>query len=125
MAIRDEIESALEELENDSGATQKLILPSGAEIPCVPGMLSDADRLIEGGFESAARCVVLVRCGNFVTADMTTITVDSDLFTADNNTPRPHASKRCEFRGQAMRVLVSAEDASRAYLRLTLGPDHI
>ena len=94
------------------------------DVPCVPGMLSDADRLIEGGFEDRSAIVVLVRTGHFISADMTTITVDSDLFTADNSVPRPHAKKRCSFRGRTWKIESAGEDATRAYLRLAISPSN-
>lgn len=91
------------------------------DVPCVPTMLNDSDRLILGGFESAMTVAVNVRKGHFVSADMDTITVDSDLFTADNSTARPQAQKKCVFRGVTMRILNAGEDGTRAYLRLILG----
>ena len=122
------LESDLAELGSDSPQQITFYLIGSNEsfdVPCVPGTLTDADRLIDGGFESAARCVVLVRIGNFVTIDLTTITIDSTLFTIDNSTPRPTANKICVFRGVTYRILSLGEDATRSYLRLLLGPDHI
>ena len=90
------------------------------DVPCVPGMLTDADKLIVGGFESAAALSVNVRTGHFISADMDTITVDSDLFTADNSTARPQSNKKCIFRGTTWRIEFRGEDPTRAYLHLVL-----
>lgn len=135
MALRDEIIDALEELEADTpelgstdpqqitfylrGSTDEL------NVPCVPSVLTDADRLIDGGFESAARFAVNVRCGNFLTVDSTLVTVDSELFTVDNSTARPQAAKLCKFRGIQYRIFSAGEDPTRAFLHLVIGPDHV
>lgn len=90
------------------------------DVPCVPTMLNDSDRLIVGGFESAASIALNVRTGHFISADMDTITVDSDLFTADNSTARPQDQKKCVFRGKTFRIIIAGEDSTRAYIHLVL-----
>ena len=125
MSIRDEIADALEELESDladhEGVSQKLILPSGAEIPCVPSMESVGDIIIIGGREEEITVVVRVRKTHFITADLTTVTVDSEVILADNDTPRPRAGKKPTFRGKTYRVLAREEDPSGAYFRIKMG----
>ncbi len=125
MSIRNEIAEALEELESDlideSGETQKLILPSGLEIPCVPSMESIGDIIIVGGREEEIAIVVRVRKSHFITADLTTITADSDVILADNETPRLRSGKKPQFRGNTYRVLTSEQDPSGAYFRVKLG----
>jgi hypothetical protein len=123
MAIRDEIESALEELENDlsdsSGATQKLILPSGAEIPCVPAMEDLSTMVMDVGPQAEANIIaVIVRKVHFITSDLTTITVDTELVLADNDTPRPRSGKKPSFRGSTYRFLRSVQDPSGAYFKI-------
>jgi hypothetical protein len=89
-------------------------------VPCVPGMLTDSDRLLPGGFESGAVLAVNVRTSHFISADMTEITADSIIFTADNSTARPRVSKECLFRGKRYRIATCGEDATRAYVHVTL-----
>jgi hypothetical protein len=124
MAIRDEIESALEELENDlsdsTGATQKLILPSGAEIPCVPAMEDLSSEIAIGPQIEGNVVAMLVRKSHFITADLTTITVDTELILADNDTPRLRSGKKPMFRGKTYRVIDVQEDPSGAYFKVFL-----
>ncbi len=125
MSLRSEINDALLELETDlqeevtfyvTGTTDTL------SVPCVSTMVTDADRLISGGFESDASMALNVRVGNFLTADNTLITVDSTLFTADNSSAKPRANKKCKFRKVEYRIITASEDPTRAYLHLVLGP---
>lgn len=125
MSIREEINDALEELENDltdeSGETQKLILPSNAEIPCVPSMEDVGSEIAIGPSVEMISAVVRVRKTHFITADMTTVTADSDLILADNDTPFLRSGKKPQFRGKTYRVLKVSEDPSGAYFKVFLG----
>lgn len=125
MSIREEIIGALEELETDliseGGETQKLILPSGAEIPCVPSMEDIGTEIAIGPQSETNIAVVRVRKSHFITADLTTITVDSDVILADNETPRLRSGKKPQFRGKTYRVLKVSEDPTGAYFKVFLG----
>lgn len=125
--IKDLLTSALEELEGDDAEEITFDLVSVTagtrdtlSVPVIPNMLSEENPLLPGGFESEIRHHLTIRIGHFITADNTEITVDSDLFTADNMSPRPRPNKLCSFRGKRYRVLSVAEDGTRAYLRVAL-----
>jgi hypothetical protein len=98
-------------------------LSDGSELalPCAPNTQTISNRLDVGPLIEDTDITVFIRKGHFVTADNTIITVDTDLFTADNASPRPRAGKICEFRGQEWRILLVHEDPSGAYLKLHLG----
>jgi hypothetical protein len=116
------LESALRD---SAGETQKLILPSGAEIPCVPSSEEMSIEVEIGPLVEMLQHVVRVRKTHFVTADNTMITVDSDVILADNSTARPRSGgagyRTGGFRGKTYRVLKVAEDPSGAYFKIWLG----
>lgn len=129
MSIREETIDAMEELESDlqdeAGETQKLILPSNAEIPCVPSTEEVGTAIGIGGQSEIITAVVRVRKSWFVTADSTVITADSDVILADNSTGRPRSGganyRTGGFRGKNYRVLKVAEDPSGAYFKIFMG----
>jgi hypothetical protein len=90
-------------------------------VPCVPGSLSDSTTVSIGPLAETISMVLNVRTGHFISADSTEITVDSDFFTADNSNARPKSGKTCVFRGRTMRVITTAEDSTRAYIKVFLG----
>lgn len=114
-----EIEDACVECEE--AVEQILILPSGKEVPCVPQMESVSNIIIIGGREEVIAATVNVRKSHFITADMTTLTVDSELILADNDTPRPRTGKKPQFRGKTYRFLTVEQDPSGAYFRVKMG----
>lgn len=90
-------------------------------VPCVPGSLSDSTTVAIGPLIESISLVLNVRTGHFISADSTEITVDSDFFTADNSSAKPRSGKTCTFRGKTWRVLTTADDATRAYIKVFLG----
>ena len=128
--LREEIVDALEFLENEnldeSGETKKLILPSGAELPCIPSREEVGYEIQIGPQIRTVTVSVKVRKSHFVTADNTIITVDSDIILADNSTPRPRAGegnyRRVGFRGTInLRVLRVDEDSTGAFFVILMG----
>jgi hypothetical protein len=125
MTIREEIADALEELESDlqdhAGATQKLTLPAGAELPCVPSMERVWNKVANAGPQiEDIDTTVIVRKSHFITADLTNITVDLTTLTADNDTPRLRSGKKPTFRTKTYRVVFVEEDPSGAYFKVYL-----
>lgn len=135
MSIRDEIADALEELEGDVrpesvGGVHQIIfsLTDSDDTLTVPFLRRknlSANRLVSGGFEDGIKEMGVVRMGNFLTADSTEITVDSDLFTADSNAPRPRVNKLCTLLGESLRIRSAEEDGTGAYILLTLESPHV
>ena len=90
--ISDELESPLEELEDDLGSATFTF--KGVAYPCILGTESRGSDLESGGFVPDVDLVILVRRSQMpsaLTADSTIVTADSTLFTADNDTTHPRA----------------------------------
>lgn len=126
--IREIIAEGLQELEglltDALGETKTLILPSGAEIPCVPAMEEVGAEVQIGRQVETILASVLVRKTHFVTADNTVISADSDVILADNSTATPRTSGQYRtggFRGKTYRVLTVSEDPSGAYFKIRMG----
>jgi hypothetical protein len=119
MSLRDDIAGALEELEDELGA--ETFTWKGAEIPCVPNLLNRGALVVSGGFEATVNFTLVVRKENFISADSTLVTVDSELYTMDSNKPHPVAGRTLTFRGKTYKILTATEDPSRAYYKLDLG----
>lgn len=117
--ISDELESPLEELEDDLGSATFTF--KGVAYPCILGTESRGSDLVSGGFEPDVDLVILVRRSQMpstLTADSTTITADSTLYTADNDTTNPRPGNTAS----------TSVNGSRAYrvveLRLVPGGSH-
>lgn len=100
--------------------TFNLVVGGTKVLPCVPRMLTEADRLTGGGFEHRIIFAVNIRTSYFVTSDSTEITVDSIVFTADDDSPPPRANGLGTFRGRSFRVFSVGEDATRAFVHVVL-----
>lgn len=122
MSIRSEIEGALEFLETElieDGAAPSFTW-KGATVPCVPSGL-EAGLVVEiGGKEYTVRLRLAVRKKNFLTADSTLVTIDSDLYTADSAVPQPVAGKTLVFRSKTYRIATAKESPARSHYILTL-----
>jgi hypothetical protein len=122
---REFIASGLQEIETDLadefGATQKLTLPSGQQLPCSPSMEDVATEIAIGPQIESNVVVVRVRKALFKTADLQTITADTIVSLCDDDTPRLRSGKKPAFRTKTYRVLKVAEDATGAYFKIFLG----
>jgi len=125
MSIQEEIAGTLEELEGDlvpsGSANQMLVLPNGKELPWVPSMELVGTEILVCGQAALVTCSGNVRKEHFLTADLTTLTVDSTVALVDNQTPRLRAGKKPVFRSKQYRVLSSDEDPTGAYFHVRLG----
>lgn len=124
MSFKTDIEDAIDELEIDlrheDGSLPSFIW-KGATIPCVPSSLEAGNEISVGGKSDVVSFTLHVRRIQFLTADSTIVTVDSELITADNMTPTPVVGKTLTFRGKVRRILHAAEDSSKAYFKLQIG----
>ena len=129
MSIATEIIDALESLEADNldagGNQMVLILPSNAQIPCVPSSEEVGTEIQVGPQVETIQAMVHVRKSYFVDASNTVITVDSDVILADNSTGRPRSAggayRTGGFRGKTYRVLKVTEDPAGCYFRVYMG----
>lgn len=91
------------------------------EIDCIP-MMSNAGAVdMEGGIEASFSCSLIVRIRDFLSADSTLVTTDSDIYTVDSGVPLPLVGKLVTFRQKSQRILMTSIDASSAFMKITLG----
>lgn len=76
----------------------------GLAVPCVVNNYARGTVLVVGGFEVRCDCRVFVKKENFLTADSTLVTIDSELFTMDNDKPQPVAGRTLVLAGQRLRI---------------------
>lgn len=88
------------------------------EVICVPNMAVRGTVLIIGGREVTVQFSLNVRVAYFLTVDSTLVTVDSELYTSDNDTPRPVAGMFLQFRGRDYRIFSAGLDATGVYFNL-------
>ena len=93
----------------------------GNEVTCVPSGLRAGQVIAVGGFQKEIQLSLIVRRDNFISMDSTLHTVDSILFTMDNDMPHPVAGKKTTFRGKEYRILSAKESAPRSHYELDLG----
>ncbi len=124
MKRSDEIQSDLEEMERDlaltPGAAAEYFTWKGAQVPCCCRAESRGLDIDLDGNGGTVAFTLIVRANQFLTADTTLTTVDSDLFTADNNKPVPVAGRKLTMRGREYRILTAKISASQAFYTLQL-----
>lgn len=92
---------------------------NGTEIPCVPNTLGVGTIVAAGGYEETVSLTLYVDKTEFLSADSTLVTVDSELYTMDGDRRTPVSGKTIVFRGatrRIMRTAVSADDATIALM---------
>lgn len=124
MKIGDMISDGMNELLSDlsnSAGVHPVFTWQTVDISCVPSTAEAGAQIVIGGIEATLSCVLHVLVKNFLTADSTLVTVDSEQFTTDAGAATPVVGKLVIFRQKSLRILASSLDASGVYLRLTLG----
>ena len=127
MSFKTDIEEAIDALHDeltDADLGAPTFTWKNVEVECVPNQLNKGVVVISGGAEMVIGFTLVVRRDNFRSADSTIITVDSELYTADDNLPHPVAGRELTFRGRNYRILTATEDSSRAYYKLDLANKH-
>ncbi len=92
----------------------------GAEVYCTPSGLRYGTTLTLGGFEYAVQLTLFVRKDHFLTVDTTLVTVDSILYTTDNDMVVPVTGRKCTFRGKVYRIIGCRESGPRSHFELDL-----
>jgi hypothetical protein len=92
----------------------------GAEVDCVPSSLRYGTVLSVGGFEYSVQLTLYVRKSHWLTVDTTLVTVDSILYTSDNDMVVPVTGRKCTFRGKVYRVVGCRESGPRSHYELDL-----
>lgn len=125
MAIRDEINDAIEEMQADNTdldeGAQKFLWWNDVEIECIPSSLERGLSVVFGGKEVIVRLSIYVLRSHFLSADSTLFTVDDTLqYTGDDNKPHPISGRKLTFRGKEYRIFTVTEDPSRSYYKAML-----
>lgn len=118
--IKDGINDLLDSLSNESGVAPFFVWQS-VNIPCLPSMIDSGATIVIGGLEATLSCTLHVRVKEFLTADSTLVTVDSEQFTVDAGVTTPVVGKLISFRQKNLRIIGSSVDSSNTYLKLLLG----
>lgn len=105
-AWQDEITGAFDEIrEASQPGTAGQFTWKGVAVSCTSTPHRRGHTLTEGGFTDEVAVILLTRLSSFLTADDTLTTVDSELWTADLDMPRPVAGKQIGFKGRSCRVV--------------------
>lgn len=93
-----------------------------AQVVCVPSSEREANSPIAGGFDDMAAVTLYVQFSDWLTADSTLVSVDSTLWTADNDgNQRPVVGRKVTFQGTSYRILACVNAAPGSHYELTLG----
>lgn len=92
----------------------------GKDVPCVPQTIGNLAVVALGGFDIQISATLRVDAREFLTADSTLVTVDSTLYSADNDTPTPVSGKRLTFRGKEYKVGRASVSPCASYYSLDL-----
>ena len=118
--IRDGIDELMIDLSDADLTTPKFTWKT-VGIDCIPMMADTGALLVIGGLESTFTCSLIVRIRDFLSADSTLVTADSDIYTVDSGVPVPLVGKLVTFRQKSQRILMTSIDASSAFIKITLG----
>jgi hypothetical protein len=92
-----------------------------AQVLCVPAMDREANAPIIGGFDDTGGTVLYVQFRDWLTADSTLVSVDSTLWTADNNgKERSVVGRTVGFNGSTLRITACAVAPTGSHYELTL-----
>lgn len=114
--------SGLEELEDLTG--NETFTWNNAEVLCVARSLLGTNAWEVGGLADNSTERLYVWREQFLTADSSLVTVDTELFTADSDMPHPVAGRTLTFRGKAWRINAAREAGTRSHYELDLGTAH-
>ncbi len=95
----------------------------GKDIPCAPSTIDVGSVIVAGGYEMTVSTVLRVERSEFLSADSTLVSVDSEAWTSDNETPTPMSGKRCSYQGRACRIARTTFAPSGAFLTIYLADE--
>jgi hypothetical protein len=124
MSFKTDIEGALDELQGEIASTANpatFTWRDTVEVPCVPGLAMRASIVSPGGHEAVIQFALNVKFSEFRSVDSTIITVDSELYTMDEDRPHPVMGRHLIYNGKTYKILSAGRDASGAYYKLELG----
>ena len=89
-----------------------------ASVPCVPNTLGIGSIVSDGGYEMTVSLTLFVDRDEFLSADSTLVSVDSELFTADNGQRTPVTGKTIIYLGATRRIAKTMQTADGACIIL-------
>ena len=92
----------------------------GVDVPCVPNTLGVGSIVADGGYEMTVSLTLYVDRREFISADSTLITIDSELYTMDNDRPTPVTGKVVTYQGAQRRIARTMQTADGACIVLML-----
>ena len=118
MNISEFARSGLASLRTDLGSP--VFTWKDKDIPCVPQSAGELNSVTLGGFERQVSITLRVDSREFRSADSSLITIDSELYTSDDDTPRPVSGKRLTFRGKEYKVGRATVSPCQGFISLDL-----
>ena len=95
-----------------------------AQVTCVPSGEREANAPIVGGFDDLASLTLYVQFSDWLTADSTLVSVDSTLWTADNEgNQRPVTGRKVTYQTRTYRIIACTNAAPGSHYELTLASD--
>jgi len=89
-----------------------------ASVPCVPNTLGIGSIVSDGGYEMTVSLTLFVDRAEFLTADSTLVTIDSELYTMDDDRPTPVTGKVITYQGAERRIAKTMQTADGACIIL-------
>jgi hypothetical protein len=93
----------------------------GVEVPCVPNTLGVGSIIAAGGFEMTVGLSLYVDRDEFFSVDSTLVSVDSELYTSDNDLPTPMSGKTVIYHGATYRIGTARFSPCQTFLVLLMG----
>lgn len=126
MRISDANKSALQTLGTDLGSP--VVYWENRPIKCVSNTITETNVLGMGGVEETVTIRLFILLSEFrsaFTADSTTITVDSEVWTVDaTGSRRPVTGRTVTFRSTRYRITGTSVSGDGNHITLTLGPSN-
>ena len=89
-----------------------------ASVPCVPNTLGIGSIVSDGGYEMTVSLTLFVDRTEFLPADSTLVTIDSELYTMDDDRPTPVAGRVITYQGAERRIAKTMQTADGACIIL-------
>lgn len=91
-----------------------------SSVPCVPNTLGVGSIVSDGGYEMTVSLTLYVDRREFLSVDSTLVTIDSELYTMDNDRPTPVTGKLITYQGAQRRIAKTMQTADGACVVLML-----
>ncbi len=89
-----------------------------ASVPCVPNTLGIGSIVSDGGYEMTVSLTLFVDRTEFLSVDSTLVSIDSELYTMDDDRPTPVTGKVITHQGTERRIAKTMQTADGACIIL-------